>query len=226
MFTVWRPDQPHGRNGQCPLDVKARSFPSRNGSDTGHSLDIRVYLFHYIVVSTHIILRNATDKNKARIVLGVSLAATILNGLLAGGNVDRAIVARPAWSQIGFAAWADYSRHADLGNGQWFYPVMALGGTLLSVLAAFLFFNNGRMPKRAAWPILLAASFMVACLPISFLAARFIQSLRHIGNQDDAALSRAFMGSFFWGKFQMALHVLGFLSNIWSLVTLCLYRND
>ena len=72
-------------------------------------------------------------------VLGVGVAATIVNGLLAGGNVDRAIVARPAWGQIGFAAWADYSRHADLGNGQWFYPVMALGGTLLSVLAAILF---------------------------------------------------------------------------------------
>jgi hypothetical protein len=164
--------------------------------------------------------------NRTRIVLWLAIAATIVNGLLAGGNVDRAIVARPAWSQIGFAAWADYSRHADLGNGQWFYPMMALGGTLLSVLAAVFFFINGRMPRRASWPIVLAAASMIVCLPISFIAAPFIQSLRHIGDQDVAALSRAFMGSFLWGRFQMALHVLGFFANIWSVVALCLHRND
>jgi hypothetical protein len=39
------------------------------------------------------------------------IAATVLSGLLAGGNVDRAIVAMPAWEQVGAAAWAEFSRH-------------------------------------------------------------------------------------------------------------------
>jgi hypothetical protein len=82
------------------------------------------------------------------------------------------------------------------------------------------------MPRRASWPIVLAAVSMIVCLPISFIAAPFIQSLRHIGDQDVAALSRAFMGSFFWGRFQMALHVVGFFANIWSVVALCLHCND
>ena len=189
-------------------------------------LDIRRSSSNHIEVSTHIKSREMGFEMKARIVLWVAVAATIVNGLLAGGNVDRAIVARPAWSQIGLAAWADYSRHADLGNGQWFYPMMALGGTLLSLLAAVLFLSNSRMPRRASWPMLSAAAFMIVCLPISFRAAPFIQSLRHLGNQDVALLSRAFIGSFFWGRFQMALHVAGFFANIWSIAAFCMYRND
>jgi len=158
--------------------------------------------------------------------VGLSLAAAIVNGLLAGGNVDRAIVARPAWTHLGLVPWAEYSRHADLGNGQWFYPAMALGGTLLSVLAAVLFLSRNRGIGKSGWPVLLAASLMVICLPISFEAAPFIQSLRHIENQNLALLESAFAGSFFWGRFQMLLHVAGFSANLWAIVSLCWHRND
>src|SRR5450631_3814497 len=62
------------------------------------------------------------------------IATTVLSGLLAGGNVDRAIVAMPAWEQVGAAAWAEFSRHADLGNGLVLYPLEAIGAFLLIVL--------------------------------------------------------------------------------------------
>jgi len=42
------------------------------------------------------------------------VAATMLSGLLAGGNVDRATVAMPAWGQLGAEAWAEFSRHRSL----------------------------------------------------------------------------------------------------------------
>jgi hypothetical protein len=42
--------------------------------------------------------------------------ATLVSGLLAGGNVDRAFVAMPALRQVGAIAWAEFSRHADLGT--------------------------------------------------------------------------------------------------------------
>jgi hypothetical protein len=164
------------------------------------------------------------SEGATRRILITGIAAAIVNGLLAGGNVDRAIVARPAWTGVGLAAWADYSRQADLGNGQVFYPAMAIGGTLLCVLAAILFLRAGRVPQEAAWPVLLGASLMVICLPVSFVAAPFILSLRHIDNQDIAALGRAFDGSFFWGRFQMALHVLSFFANLWAISALS--RND
>jgi hypothetical protein len=44
------------------------------------------------------------------------VAATFIGGLLAGGNVDRAFVAMPAWEHVGAIAWGQFSRHADLGN--------------------------------------------------------------------------------------------------------------
>lgn len=176
-------------------------------------------------MSTHYTLPSKSEATTRRIV-GVSLAAAAVNGLLSGGNVDRAIVARPAWIHLGLVPWAEYSRKADLGNGQWFYPAMALGGTLLSVLAAVLFLSGGKGFKRSAWPVFLAAGLMVLCLPISFEATPFIQSLRDIENQNLADLGRAFAGSFFWGRFQMLLHVAGFFANLWAVVSLCWHRND
>jgi hypothetical protein len=57
------------------------------------------------------------------------IAATFMGGLLAGGNVDRAFVAMPAWEQMGAIAWEQFSRHADLGNGLVLYPLEAFGAT-------------------------------------------------------------------------------------------------
>jgi hypothetical protein len=56
------------------------------------------------------------------------ILSTFVSGLLAGGNIDRAFVAMPAWQQIGATSWAEFSRHADLGNGLILYPAEALAG--------------------------------------------------------------------------------------------------
>jgi hypothetical protein len=151
-------------------------------------------------------------------IIGLLIPATIMNGLLAGGNVDRALIANPSWHQVGTVAWANFSRHADLGNGQLVYPIMAISGTILSILAAVLFILASRKSSRAAIPILLAAGLMLASLPISFRAAPFMLSLRQINNDDMAALARAFSGFEFWGRLQGLLHAAAFCANIWSLV--------
>jgi hypothetical protein len=54
------------------------------------------------------------------------IAAAFVSGLLAGGNIDRAFVAMPAWQEVGATNWAEFSRHADLGNGMWLYPIEAI----------------------------------------------------------------------------------------------------
>jgi len=51
-----------------------------------------------------------------------ALSATLADGLLAGGDIDRWIVGMPAWEAVGVAGWANYSRLADLGNGFVLYP--------------------------------------------------------------------------------------------------------
>src|SRR6266568_3222985 len=60
--------------------------------------------------------------------------AALLGGILVGGGVDRIVVGFPAWRA---AAWAKYSRGADLGNGSIFYPVVAIGHTVLTITGRF-----------------------------------------------------------------------------------------
>jgi hypothetical protein len=122
------------------------------------------------------------------------IAATIINGLLAGGNVDRALIAMPAGHQTGLVGWADFSRNADLGNGQVVYPVMAISGTMLSITVFILFLWAGRSSRCATLPLFLAAALMLVSLPVSFKTAPFMLSPRHISNEDVAALGHAFEG--------------------------------
>src|SRR5258708_37424001 len=56
-----------------------------------------------------------TPKQTTNYVLGLIVLAAFLNGLLTGGNVDRLLIASPAWERVGFEAWAEFSRNADLG---------------------------------------------------------------------------------------------------------------
>jgi hypothetical protein len=72
----------------------------------------------------------------SRRTLWLVIAAAIFNAFLVGGFVDRAVVAMPAWAEIGAQPWAQFSRHADLGNGIVLYPLEAIGGVVLTGLAA------------------------------------------------------------------------------------------
>ena len=156
----------------------------------------------------------------SRWIIGLVMAATIIIGLLTGGNFDRAFVAIPAWHEVGSVGWADFSRHADLGNGLFVYPVMAIGGTAISVIAAVLFMLRGRSPRAAAVPIFLAAAFAVVSLPFSLKATPYMLSLRHITDSDLGALGRAFSGYEFWGHLQGIFHLASFMALVWSLTAL------
>ena len=151
-------------------------------------------------------------------ILGLLILATIINGLLAGGNVDRSLVAMPAWQQTGIVAWANFSRHADLGSGQLLYPVMAIGGTLLTVIVSILLPLVGIRSKSLLFPFVLAALCMLVSLPLSFKATPYMLSLRHITNTNHYALKQAFMGFAYWGRLQGLLHVAAFCFNIGSLI--------
>ena len=150
---------------------------------------------------------------------GSLAAATVLDGFLAGGNVDRALVQMPAWRHVGAPAWAAYSRRADLGNGLYLYPFEAIGGTLLSLLAAIAFYLEAGAARAAALPVYLAAGLALLGLLMTFQAAPKMLSLRRIGD-DPAALQKAFDGFEFWGGIRGVFQVLAFLANVWSLVAL------
>src|SRR5438876_5245660 len=119
------------------------------------------------------------------------VSATLANGLLAGGDVDRWLVGMPAWQSVGVLGWANYSRLADLGNGFVLYPILAIGGTLLSLAAVVIFMRQAKHKRVVAIPVYAGAALAVSGLLMTFKAAPFMLRLLHIGNEDVASLHDA-----------------------------------
>ncbi len=144
--------------------------------------------------------------------------AALLNGFLAGGNVDRSFVQMPAWRQVGARGWAAYSRHADLGNGLILYPLEAIGGALLTIAAALTYSFASAAPRSAAVPIYLSVALVSGGLLATTQAAPKMLSLRRIADEL-GALERAFKGFQFWGNIRAAFQILAFGANLWALVS-------
>jgi hypothetical protein len=106
---------------------------------------------------------------------------TVLFGLRAGGAIDRAIVSFPARRRIGAIAWAQYARAADLGNGTYLYPSLAIGG-LLAALAALLVAIAGHGVGRLILPLATGAVAGAANLAVTAAGA---PKMLHIGKTDD-----------------------------------------
>lgn len=81
------------------------------------------------------------------------VSACILGGILAGTDVYRLVVAFPAWQVLGVVSRADFSRHADLGNG------IVVGTTLLTIAALLSLWRDRARGATAAGvlPLLAAA---------------------------------------------------------------------
>jgi hypothetical protein len=50
------------------------------------------------------------------VIISLAVVATVFSGALAGLSIDRMVVGLPAWRRVGLLGWANFSRHADLGN--------------------------------------------------------------------------------------------------------------
>jgi hypothetical protein len=93
--------------------------------------------------------------------LALVTAGTIDIGLLTGGDIERLLVATPAWNRTGLAAWADSTRSADLGSGRLIYQALALGGTLLRVAAVIVAML--RAPQARPTAVVLATALIRSC---------------------------------------------------------------
>jgi hypothetical protein len=146
------------------------------------------------------------------------IAATLLSGLLAGGNVDRAFVAMPAWQNVGATSWAEFSRHADLGNGLILYPVEAFGGFLFTLAAAVSLYLDRTADRRAAWALYTAAVLCAGGLAFTVMAAPIMLGIR--GTNDPAALQTAFEDFWFWGNLRAVCQISAFVLQVWALAVL------
>ena len=148
------------------------------------------------------------------------IAATLLAGILAGATADRGIIGYPAWRALGVASWVAYSQHADLSlRGMMFYPVLAIGGTLFNVAAAFRFRSDLGASRSAALPIYASSLLAIGGLLLTIKAAPFMLSVAHAGN-DEQAVQHAFDGFYFWSAIRGTVQILAFVTNVWALAAL------
>jgi hypothetical protein len=102
------------------------------------------------------------------------------SGLLAGASADRGLVQIPAWRRFDVMTWAEHSRHADLGNGRFWYPLLAVGATGLSIGAAFGVHTSAIVVPGLATPTYLAAFCELAGLSLTALAAPNMIRFAHL----------------------------------------------
>jgi hypothetical protein len=152
------------------------------------------------------------------VVSALLLAGAVLFGLLAGGAVDRGIVSFPARRRIGAIAWAQYSRAADLGNGIYLYPSLAIGG-LITVLAALVVVVAGHGLGRLILPLTAGAVTGVATLAVTAAAA---PKMLRIGKTDDRAeLLAPLVESFVRLSYvRLAFICASFAAMLWALLRL------
>jgi hypothetical protein len=146
------------------------------------------------------------------------IAATLVNGLLASGNINRGLVDMPAWRQVGVLGWAAFSRQADLGpRAMIVYPGEAFIGMILSVAAAAKFRRDPGAPRAAAIPLYAAALLTIGGLLFTTQAAPIMLSVRHLGD-DPVALQHAFDGFAYWGLWRGACQSAAYVASFWALV--------
>ena len=156
--------------------------------------------------------------NRNKIVLWLKVLMTgacIFTGLLAGANVDRYVVQLPSWHSVSILNWATYSRHADLGNGLFLYPLEAIGSFLLLFTALVIILFHKSLFKQVALPAHLAVIFAAIGLIFTFFAAPVMLSIRTIGN-NEILLQNAFDKFQFWGLLRAIAQLLSFLACVWA----------
>lgn len=147
------------------------------------------------------------------------MPATLLSGVLAGSAVDRIVVGGPAWHELGATAWAEFSRHADLGTGRIAYPIEAIGSTLLTIGAAVSNYRERDKQQRATLPLFLAVAFSIIGLLLTVKAAPIMLALAQ--PQSSAAVAVAFKEFFFWGLYlRGAADLLAFVAQLRALAAL------
>jgi hypothetical protein len=150
------------------------------------------------------------------LVLFLLVAATAINGLLAGLNVDTALVKLPARRRIGAVAYATFARGNDLGNGLLVYPSLGISAALLTVLATlFAFVLHTR--AEVMLPLSLAALLSLLHTFATTRAAPIMLSLKNAPD-DDALLAAKLDRVARWHALRATLQVVAFFVLLWGVV--------
>jgi hypothetical protein len=142
--------------------------------------------------------------------------ATAFNGLLAGLNVDTALVKLPARRRIGVQSYAIFARGNDLGNGRVVYPLLGIGAALLTILATILAFAE-QEPAALLVPLVLATVLSLLHTAATTRAAPVMLSLKAAPDVE-AVLSAKLDRFARWHALRALFQVLAFVALLWAVV--------
>jgi hypothetical protein len=150
------------------------------------------------------------------LVTSLMTLATAMNGLLAGLNVDTALVKLPARRRIGAVAYATFARGNDLGNGLVVYPILGIGAVLFTVLATAIAY----LEHSSMGPLLLLSLASLLSLFHTFATTRAAPIMLSIRDApDDEALLSVKLDRFArWHAARATFQVLTFFVLLWALV--------
>lgn len=151
--------------------------------------------------------------NLVLLLLGIAAA---INGLLAGLNVDTALVKLPTRRRIGVVAYATFARGNDLGNGLVVYPILGVGAALFAVLATtFAFLEHSSL--RLLLLLSLASLLSLLHTAATTRAAPVMLSIKDA--PDDEALLNAKLDRFAgFHTVRTTFQVLTFFILLWAIV--------
>ena len=147
------------------------------------------------------------------VVFLIALAAAV-NGLLAGLNIDTALVKLPARRRIGVRAYATFVRGNDLGNGLLVYPLLGISAVLLTILATVLAYTQNTSME------LLLLLFIASLLSLlhtfaTTKAAPVMLSMKETSD-DEAVLTTKLDRFAHWHTVRTLFQVLTFFMLLWA----------
>jgi hypothetical protein len=149
------------------------------------------------------------------VVFLIALAIAI-NGLLAGLNVDTALVKLPARRRIGAVAYAAFARGNDLGNGLVLYPILGIGAALFTVLATAIAYLEHSSLRLL---LLLSLASLLSLLHTAATARAAPVMLSIKDAPDDEALLNAKLDRFAgFHTVRTTFQVLTFFILLWAVV--------
>lgn len=151
-----------------------------------------------------------------KLVMSLMIVATAMNGLLAGLNVDTALVKLPARRRIGAVAYATFARGNDLGNGLVVYSILGVGAALFTVLATALAYLE-RSPMGLLLLLSLASLLSLLHTAATTRAAPVMLSLKD-AHEDEAILTAKLDRFARWHAVRATFQVLTFFVLLWALV--------
>ena len=149
------------------------------------------------------------------LIIALLALATAVNGLLAGLNVDTALVKLPARRRIGVVAYATFARGNDLGNGLFVYPLLGVGAALLTVLATAVAYIE-RSPLEVLILLSLASLLSILHTFATTRAAPVMLSIKE--TPDGESFLTAKLERFaHWHTVRATFQVVAFFVLLWAL---------